>query len=385
MSLLLGDSQGSAQVMMPVTLNPTTGAMLPATLADAEDATRSVYKPYGATRGDDGLTTIDHGWLNQVSDEADTGLIYLNARYYDPVLSRFLSPDPLMNPTDPRTLDPYRYADNNPISYQDASGLCNGLSGTELTMCGARYYGSSNVPAATVYDYVRSYPGVPWGMAEEVRRNARRMEQAQALWEIEYSFGLLEARLARERSHYDGIDGFFNTAGDMINDQRSFNAELSVIRDNRPSENGILDELTIQTAEYWAGWSATWIGGGDLYDEGTFCGTQMVCIVNADINLREGNDTITIGRVVISTSPTISEKKQAEEYQHSVDQLTLGGVSYAADYGVQFAVDGYSESILELWAKGQAERWIDSGHDWAVFDLDFQTWLEEGWPNDEAG
>jgi RHS repeat-associated protein len=70
--------------------------------------------------------------LSQVED-TDTGLTYLNARYYDPVLSRFLSPDPLMNPTDPRTLDPYRYANNNPILFQDASGLsaaCAAISAT---------------------------------------------------------------------------------------------------------------------------------------------------------------------------------------------------------------------------------------------------------------
>jgi RHS repeat-associated protein len=65
---------------------------------------------------------IDRGWLGQYED-SDTGLTYLNARYYDPILGRFLSPDPLMNPGDPRTLDPYRYADNNPISYTDPSGL----------------------------------------------------------------------------------------------------------------------------------------------------------------------------------------------------------------------------------------------------------------------
>lgn len=39
------------------------------------------------------------------------------------MLGRFLSSDPLMNPGDPRTLDPYRYADNNPVMFTDASGL----------------------------------------------------------------------------------------------------------------------------------------------------------------------------------------------------------------------------------------------------------------------
>jgi hypothetical protein len=50
------------------------------------------------------------------------GLVYLNARYYDPAASRFVSPDPVVNPSDPRTLDAYMYGANNPISFMDASG-----------------------------------------------------------------------------------------------------------------------------------------------------------------------------------------------------------------------------------------------------------------------
>jgi RHS repeat-associated protein len=141
LSLLLGDSQGSAQVMMPVVLNATTGAMETATSIQVNAATRSSYMPYGAVRGTDELA-IDRGWLNQVSDETDTGLVYLNARYYDPVLSRFLSPDPLMNPTDPRTLDPYRYGDNNPVVYSDMLGLCPGCTVAEVWVYGA-YFGKS--------------------------------------------------------------------------------------------------------------------------------------------------------------------------------------------------------------------------------------------------
>jgi RHS repeat-associated protein len=118
LSFLFGDHQGSAEVMVthPIGQDDTLDLETPPTV------TRNAYTPYGTTR-DTYQLSIDHGWLNQITDESSTGLIYLNARYYDPILSRFLSPDPLMNPTDPKTLDPYRYADNNPIVYQDPSGL----------------------------------------------------------------------------------------------------------------------------------------------------------------------------------------------------------------------------------------------------------------------
>jgi RHS repeat-associated protein len=106
---------------MQATLDAATGAMAPALVTDP--ITRNAYTPYGAVRGADNFT-ISKGWLNQVSDEASTGLTYLNARYYDSGTSRFVSPDPLMNPMDPKTLDAFRYADNNPVSFTDATGLC---------------------------------------------------------------------------------------------------------------------------------------------------------------------------------------------------------------------------------------------------------------------
>lgn len=47
----------------------------------------------------------------------NTGLYYLNARYYDPTFGRFLSPDP-----ESKTPD-YLYAENNPNRYTDPTGL----------------------------------------------------------------------------------------------------------------------------------------------------------------------------------------------------------------------------------------------------------------------
>jgi len=91
-ALMLGDEQGSTNVMMPVTVE-AGGALASATIADAALVTRTAYTPYGALRGADNLAT-DRGWLGQVEDRVDgasgTGLTYLNARYYDPATSRFI-------------------------------------------------------------------------------------------------------------------------------------------------------------------------------------------------------------------------------------------------------------------------------------------------------
>ena len=51
------------------------------------------------------------------------GLINMNARLYDPVLGRFLSPDPYVQaPDDTRNYNRYSYALNNPLKYTDESG-----------------------------------------------------------------------------------------------------------------------------------------------------------------------------------------------------------------------------------------------------------------------
>ena len=49
-----------------------------------------------------------------------TGLVYLNNRYHDPELGRFISVDPLVD----MTRDVYGYGNNNPIRYSDPTGLC---------------------------------------------------------------------------------------------------------------------------------------------------------------------------------------------------------------------------------------------------------------------
>jgi RHS repeat-associated protein len=57
---------------------------------------------------------------------ADTGLIYLRARVYDPATAQFLTVDPIAN----LTRAPYNYASDNPLNYTDRTGLCSIVPGS---------------------------------------------------------------------------------------------------------------------------------------------------------------------------------------------------------------------------------------------------------------
>jgi RHS repeat-associated protein len=63
--------------------------------------------------------------------EAAIGLYYNRARYYDPALGRFLSPDPLIGrPNKVGSYNRYAYALNAPTRYRDPSGLDNTVNNT---------------------------------------------------------------------------------------------------------------------------------------------------------------------------------------------------------------------------------------------------------------
>ncbi len=75
------------------------------------------YKPYGdsieAAKDDVGYT--GHKF------DTDLGLSYMQARYYDPVIGRFYSNDPL-GFRDVHSFNRYAYANNNPYKYTDPDG-----------------------------------------------------------------------------------------------------------------------------------------------------------------------------------------------------------------------------------------------------------------------
>jgi RHS repeat-associated protein len=103
---LAADDQGSEQLSITA-----TGTV-----------SRQLYLPYGAPRGTANQIPGDRGFLGKVQDTS-TGLDLLGARYYDPSVGRFLSPDPQDNNDQPASANPYAYAADNPTTFADPSGL----------------------------------------------------------------------------------------------------------------------------------------------------------------------------------------------------------------------------------------------------------------------
>jgi RHS repeat-associated protein len=80
--------------------------------------------PFGESVAHSGSTDNPFTWLGQFGamQEGGTSLFYLRARYYDSATARFLSRDPL-RANDPRQINPYQYAADNPVTSDDATGL----------------------------------------------------------------------------------------------------------------------------------------------------------------------------------------------------------------------------------------------------------------------
>src|SRR5882762_2086661 len=109
------------------------------------------YYPYGATRVSVATSTNEkRKYIDQFVD--DSGLSYLNARYYNPTQGQFIAQDPMFlavgNPnqlrqlsqddqqkflSDPQRLKSYSYGQDNPITNKDPQGLWAfrfGIAGT---------------------------------------------------------------------------------------------------------------------------------------------------------------------------------------------------------------------------------------------------------------
>lgn len=90
--------------------------------ATDQKVTQRRTTPFGEERGASGTWPNERGFLNGTKDPS-TGLTHLGAREYDPRTGRFISADPLIDHNDPQQMNGYAYANGNPVTISDPSGL----------------------------------------------------------------------------------------------------------------------------------------------------------------------------------------------------------------------------------------------------------------------
>ncbi len=87
--------------------------------SDASVQAVQLFAPYGATRYSQGTMPTTYNFTGQRLD-SETGLLYYNFRYYDPLSGRFARADTVQNNAGGKDL--YAYVGNNPETKNDPTG-----------------------------------------------------------------------------------------------------------------------------------------------------------------------------------------------------------------------------------------------------------------------
>ena len=99
------------------------GSPVAATDQDGNVVWRVSYRPYGERINHQPAAGPHTRWYTGHPQDEDTGLIYAGARYYDPVVGRFLAVDPVEFQEDNlHSFNRYAYGSNNPYRYVDPNG-----------------------------------------------------------------------------------------------------------------------------------------------------------------------------------------------------------------------------------------------------------------------
>lgn len=185
------------------------------------------YYPFGSMRIDQqtGVYNEKRKFIGETYD-SNTGLDYLNARYYDPQSGKFISQDPeFWNLSeeyllDPQQLNSYSYSRNNPIILKDPLGLSSAISysmprgGWQLgqkmgSFNGVSAYyngiGSSSTSYSCV-EYAKRYVSQTYGM-----NSIGPVSDAKTMWSM---VDTINSRLAKNGSSYT-FEKHVNGAGGL--------------------------------------------------------------------------------------------------------------------------------------------------------------------------
>lgn len=144
--------------------NDLTGSPAVATNAAGQVIWRESYRPYGERTVNDPNSAANKIWFTSRRQDVETGLVYMGARYYEPILGRFISQDPVgFDEANIHSHNRYAYANNNPYRYTDPDGR-NPLVFWAIRSTGAGYGAGVMADAAS---QALAWGTVDWQLAAQ--------------------------------------------------------------------------------------------------------------------------------------------------------------------------------------------------------------------------
>jgi RHS repeat-associated protein len=232
------------------------------------------YKAYGETRYTWGTTPTEYRFTGQ-KQELSLGLYQMGARWYDPYINRFISPDSIIpDPANPQNLNRYAYVNNNPLRFRDPTGHQGECSWWDVA-CWAKHTANkiSNVvrewwlyhnpcgmsvdPMCQMFSFsapevegLQQPISVSGGEAERLRQMGRWLEKAESMSEAAQAYQRfisgrsddLVFQLEEGTRTFDGFD-----------DQRGVLLEAKRIPDN------FVDPTTGQFDTSWVSKTDDWV------------------------------------------------------------------------------------------------------------------------------
>ncbi|MGS2724925.1 RHS repeat-associated core domain-containing protein [Porticoccus sp. GXU_MW_L64] len=244
---------------------------------------RMAFEPFGSRKDSDWFRNIDTSELDSLLDNLNirtsrgftghehldrTGFIHMNGRVYDPVLGRFLSPDPYVQlPASSQNWNRYSYVLNNPMSFVDPSGFRAALLATGTAV--------SESTGSYSYTYISGY---------------RQVSQAEEI---------VEVQVYREPIYnsFDEIVGYNTEAREVV---------VGVI--NRTYQVPIYKTVIIPKAEYA---SHTGLADTSRTVDFSFAGFDISVTERQLENALEAIDLISTGLDVLDTAATVAAVAQA--------------------------------------------------------------------------
>ncbi len=121
--ILISGAQAQAAELITFYHNDIIGSPIAATDEFGNTLWAEQYRPYGERAIYDSQSGENPLWYTGKPEDSTTGLSYFGARYYDPVLGRFMGIDPVgFQEGNIHSFNRYAYANNNPYRYVDPDG-----------------------------------------------------------------------------------------------------------------------------------------------------------------------------------------------------------------------------------------------------------------------